>query len=278
MAAVLKNIAENTDGESEQLVEDFQDINDNLNALSGTAIQAMSLLSGTEEADVLSDDSEKDPAELTLGKTTGCSNSGEISGDSNTGGIAGAVALDKELEAEDNTASGNSLVKNRFSLRVAILNCVNRGVVTAKNNCAGGICGRMDFGFLENCAGYGSVSLSDGDYAGGICGLSYATIRNCCAKCSLDGKRYIGGIVGNGYDAAKEEDRSSLVAGCYSLVEILDSPQFAGAISGGSEGVYENNFFVPAGFAGMDKLSIHGQAEPWRDCRRSAAASRCVLW
>lgn len=263
MAAVLKNIAENTDGESEQLVEDFQDINDNLNALSGTAIQAMSLLSGAEEADVLSDDSGKDsPAELTLGKTTGCSNSGEISGDSNTGGIAGAVALDKELEAEENTASGNSLVKNRYSLRVVILNCVNRGAVTAKNDCAGGICGRMDFGCLENCAGYGSVSLSDGDYAGGICGLSYATIRNCCAKCSLGGKRYIGGIVGNGYDAAKEEDRSSLVAGCYSLVEILDSPQFAGAISGGSEGVYENNFFVPAGFAGMDKLSIHGQAEP----------------
>jgi len=46
------------------------------------------------------------------------------------------------------------------------------------------------------------------------------------------------------------------------LVEILGAPQFAGAISGGADGLYEKNYFVPADYAGLDRLSIHGKAEP----------------
>ena len=50
-------------------------------------------------------------------------------------------------------------------------------------------------------------------YAGGVAGLTYATVRNCVSKCSLSGKKYVGGIVGNGYTgsgAGKEEETDRL--------------------------------------------------------------------
>lgn len=249
---------------SDVLLDDFQQINDSISALSGTAVQALSLLSGAEETDILSDASEEDiGAEITLGKTQNCVNSGEVYGDRFVGGIIGAVSLDSEInESGLLNGSGNSLIKNRYSLHAAILNCINRGSVKARHECAGGICGRMDFGYCANCASYGSLSIEEGDYAGGICGLSYGTIRNSCVKCSLSAKRYVGGVLGNGYDAANDNERSSLVSGCYSLVQILNDPQFAGAISGGGSGGYDSNYFVPMGYAGLNKLSISGQAEP----------------
>ncbi len=260
----MRDISANMDGSSDVLIADFQDINNNLNALSGTALQAMTILSGAEEADILSDDSEAGAAEeITLGKIADCSNSGAVYGDSNVGGIAGSLSVENELDPEDSlNVSHNALVKNRFSLRSVVVHCANRGEITAKRECAGGIAGRMDFGYLANCAGYGSASIEDGDYAGGICGLSYGTIRSCVAKISLSGKRYVGGILGNGYTAENDDEKSSVVSSCFSLVEIRDDPQFAGAVSGGSDGEYAWNYFVPAGFAGMDKLSIHGKAEP----------------
>ena len=266
IASEMDSISANMDGSSDVLIADFQDINNNVNALSSTALQAMTLLSGAEESDILSDDSAAGgDDDITLGKVTDCSNAGDIYGDSNVGGIAGSLSVENELDPEDSlNISHNTLVKNQFSLRSVISHCVSRGDITAKRECVGGIAGRMDFGYLANSAAYGSARLEDGDYAGGICGLSYGTIRNCAVKISLSGKRYVGGILGNGYNAKNDEEKSSLVAGCYSLAEIREDPQFAGAVSGGSDGVYEENYFVPMGYAGMDKLSIHGKAEPMR--------------
>ena len=266
IASEMDSISANMDGSSDVLIADFQDINNNVNALSSTALQAMTLLSGAEEADILSDDSASGGDDgITLGKVADCSNTGSVYGDNNVGGIAGSLSVENELDPEDSlNISHNALVKNRFSLRSVIVHCASRADVTAKRECVGGIVGRMDFGYLANSAAYGSARLEDGDYAGGICGLSYGTIRNCAVKISLSGGRYVGGILGNGYNAQNDEEKSSLVAGCYSLAQILEDPQFAGAVSGGSDGVYEGNYFVPMGYAGMDKLSIHGKAEPMR--------------
>ena len=263
MAGEMEKISQNMDGSSDVLIKDFQDINNNLNALSETAMQAITLMSSTQQnTDILSDESNGE-TNFVLGKVAYCENTGAVNGDSNVGGVAGAIAIEDALDPEnDLNVSGNTLVQSKLILRAAIVQGVNRGKIVAKHECVGGICGRMDLGIIGNCAAYGEISLDEGDYAGGVCGLTYGTIRSCVSKCALSGKRYIGGVVGNGYSSTKKEERDSLVSGCYSLVEIHDDPQFSGAISGGSEGVYENNFFVPAGFAGMDKLSIHGKAEP----------------
>ena len=264
MSGTVDSIAGDVGGGSAVMSAHFEEINDNISALSGATIQALSLLSGSEEPDILSDDSDADTASaVILGKTEDCVNSGPVNGDSNVGGIAGAITLEDKLDPEGNlNPSGSPLTKNRVSLRAVIRHCVSRGEISAKRECAGGVVGRADFGLIISSAGYGSIRVEDGSYAGGVCALCYGNVRSSCAKCSLSCAKNVGGIVGSGYTAAKDDEQSSIVSGCYSLVQIEGDPQFAGAISGGSEGVFENNFFVPAGFAGMDKLSIHGKAEP----------------
>ena len=264
MSGTVTTIAGDIGGSSSVMGAHFEEINNDISALSGATIQAMSLLAGDEEPDILSDDSDADTAStVILGKTEDCANSGAVNGDSNVGGIAGALSLENKLDPEGNLNLSNSpLTKNRMSLRAVVRHCVSRGEIIAKRECAGGVVGRADFGLITNCAGYGSITVEDGSYAGGICALCYGNVRSSCTKCSLSCAKYVGGVVGSGYTAAKDDEHSSVISGCYSLVQIEGDPQFAGAISGGSEGVFEYNYFVPAGFAGMDKLSVHGKAEP----------------
>ena len=247
------------------LLDDLNDINSNANALSGAAIQTVNALSGAEQSadDILVDSSEEEESALTFGKIADSSNSGSVYGDSDVGGIVGDLSVESEADPESELRAGGSrLAQRQLDLRAVVTGCVNRGAVTAKRECAGGIVGKMDFGLASHCASYGPLVLEDGDYAGGIVGLCYGRVKSCCVKCSLSGRRYIGGVVGDGYSSDKGTEKSSVVSGCYALTEILGAPQFAGAVSGGASGSYENNFFVPAGYAGLDRLSIHGKAEP----------------
>lgn len=74
----------------------------------------------------------------------------------------------------------------------------------------------MDLGTVSDCGGYGPVSSENGDYVGGVCGLS--SIRHSYAKCTLTGRKYVGGIVGSG----------SRVSDCLSMVAIADYTQLGG--------------------------------------------------
>ena len=238
MSGQLSSISKDVDANNKDLMRDMKSISDNLSALSGTAMQTVYALSGAQKnEDILSDDSVSMADGLILGKISDSVNEGEIRGDSNTGGIAGALTIEQETSLDEITGgSDNNLIQNRYSFRAAITGCINRGIVTAKRECAGGICGRLDLGLVTNCAAYGSIGIEDGDYAGGICGLGYSTVQNCCAKCTLAGTRYVGGVLGNGYDAANSEEHPSSVTGCYTLVDIRNKPQFSGAVSGGGAG------------------------------------------
>ena len=260
-------IGENVNQQTGVLLDDMNWINQNAAALSGTAIQTADALTGMSQSgdeEILVDSSETvDETQLTLGKVADSENSGSIYGDSNVGGITGNLSVEDDMNPESElSARKTGLGRDQINLNAVVTGCVNRGEVTAKRECAGGIVGKMDFGLVSHCASYGPVALEDGSYAGGVCGLCYGSVKNCCVKCSLGGRRYVGGVLGNGGDIRHGSDRTSSVTGCYTLVEIRDTPQFAGAISGGGDGSYENNFFVPSGFAGLDRLSIHGKAEP----------------
>ena len=46
-------------------------------------------------------------------------------------------------------------------------------------------------------------------------------MKSSCAKCRLSGRRYIGGVVGNGCSARSKDERASTVSACYTLAEIL---------------------------------------------------------
>ncbi len=263
MAGQLQSMSESVGEGSDVLSEDMEAIGNNLDALSGSALQTVDLLSSSENEDIIVDESASGAAEaITLGKTTDCRNSGEINGESNVGGIVGIMALENSLDPEMDLTATDSVLRNRYSYRSVVSRSVNNGPVSAWYECAGGIVGKADIGYITNCAAYSTVALEDGTYAGGIAGLSYGTIQNCVARCSLSGTKYVGGILGNGYASSGSDDRPSSVSDCYSLVEIKDRPQFSGAVSGGAEGDYLANYFVPAGFAGLNKISIQGKAEP----------------
>ena len=200
--------------------------------------------------------------ETTYGKVSESENNEAVYGDVNVGGIAGNISLEQALDPEDDLTVELSMEERRqYEMTAIIYKCMNTSTVTAKKDYAGGICGRMDLGLITTCEGYGYIHSESGDYVGGIAGLTGSTIQKSYAKCSLSGRRFVGGIVGTGIteDVTGE---SSLVSQCYSLVDIKGFEQFAGAIAGAHAGAYLDCYFVSEDMAGIDRISYAGQAEP----------------
>ena len=112
----------------------------------------------------------------------------------------------------------------------------------------------MDLGLITDCKGYGTIRSEDGNYVGGIAGVTGATVRTSYAKCTLSGQKYVGGIVGSGV--------TQTVSG-YSMVEIEDCTQYSGAISGADAGTFLENYYVSDTLAGINRQSYSGQAEPF---------------
>ena len=263
MAGQIQSMSASLGEGSGVLKQDLEAISNNLDALSGSALQTVDLLASSQNEDLIVDESASATADaITLGKITDCRNVGEVTGETNVGGIAGVMALENALDPDLDLTGTDAVLRKRFSYRSVVSRSVNDAAINAWYECVGGIVGKADIGYITNCAAYGSAGLEDGAYAGGIVGLSYGTVQSCVSRCKLSGTKYVGGILGNGYTATGEDDQPSVVSTSYSLVEIEGRPQFSGAISGGAEGEYQENYFVPAGFAGLNKLSVYGKAEP----------------
>ena len=202
---------------------------------------------------VIQDTSEEDVAATREGKVADCSNTGIVEGDRNVGGVAGAVAIEFDLDPEDDTADRFSFGSS-YETKAVLMNCLNRGAVTAKKDCVGGLAGRMDLGTALDCQNYGPVTSTGGDYAGGVAGYADASIRSCYAKSTLSGGSYIGGIAG----------WASSLRDSYAIATIQEGVECMGAIAGGIEtgGGLSGNRFVDTGTAGVDGVSYAGRAEP----------------
>ena len=246
-------------GTSGTLTEDMKAIQKQISDISDTA---MELFQGDGEGDILIDSSDLDIDLVMLGKTSGCNNIGNVNGDINVGGIAGAMAMEYELDPEDDITSNlDGKQRRKLEVKAIIQDCVNTGKVVAKRSYVGGVCGRMNLGLIAESEGYGSATSENGDYVGGIAGLTGSTVRHCFAKCTLSGGRYIGGVVGSGVAEDLSGD-SSTVAGCYSMVSIESYQEFAGAISGVNAGNFVENFFISDTLTGINGRSYTGRAEP----------------
>ena len=246
-------------GISGTLTEDMKAIQKQIGDISDTA---MELFRGDGEGDILIDSSDLDMDLVTLGKASGCNNFGNVNGDINVGGIAGAMAMEYELDPEDDITSNlDGKQRRKLEVKAIIQDCVNTGKAAAKRSYAGGICGRMDLGLIAASENYGSVASENGDYVGGIAGSTGSTVRHCFAKCTLSGGKYIGGIVGSGVAEDLSGD-SSTVAGCYSMVSIESYQEFAGAVSGANAGNFVENFFISDTLTGINGRSYTGRAEP----------------
>ncbi|MGN0573190.1 MAG: hypothetical protein ACI4IX_04555 [Acutalibacteraceae bacterium] len=217
---------------------------------------------GGSDDGFLTDVSDEDINSITAGKVFACKNMGTVYADINVGGIVGTIAVDYEADPEDDVTSELSFVQQREFLFKAILQkCENEGNVTAKKDCAGSVCGKMDLGLIIDCEGYGSAKSESGNYVGGIAGLSGGTVRRSFAKCVLSGGKYIGGIIGCGV-VENFTGSGSVVSDCYSLVCIEESKQYIGAVAGDNIGEFSDNGFVSQELAAINRLSYSGKATP----------------
>ena len=233
-------------------------VSDQVGAIAETV---SAIVDGVKQAPVV-DSSDTSLEDVTEGKVYACRNIGSIQGDINIGGIVGTMALEYEVDPEDDlTAEITGTQRRNYEMKAVVQSCINEAVVESKRNCVGGICGRMDLGLLVDCENYGNITSGSGDYVGGIAGLTGGTVRSCFAKCTLSGDCYVGGIVGSGIT----EDiggTASFVEGCYSMVAIANASEYYGAVSGADTGIYVLNYFVSDSLAGINRMSFSGRAEP----------------
>lgn len=256
----LKDLNNSASGSVDTVADDLRDINSKFNEVSNTVLAAIS--AAGNPASVISDGSQGNIDKITLGKTSACTNSGTVSGDINTGGIAGSIAIEYELDPEDDVSADlDGEYRRQYEYRAVVQQCANTGAVSAKRSNTGGIAGRMDLGLIISCESYGSVESDSGSCVGGIAGLTAATVRSSYAKCTLSGKKYVGGIVGSGV-AERSDGSASTVTGCWSLVDITGCQQYEGAVSGADTGTFTDNYFVSDTLAGINRQSFAGRAEP----------------
>lgn len=236
------------------LSQDLRAISRQFGAVSDLLLDAVTdLRDGVQDPELVVDSSDQDIEGVRQGKITQCVNTGEVVGDRCVGGIAGNMSIEYDLDPEedaDRFSPGST-----YETRAILLDNVNRGSISAKKDCVGGVVGRMDLGTAVRCQNYGGVESTGGSFTGGVAGWTESTVRSCCAKCVLSGEENVGGIAGW---ATKLYD-------CRAIVTITGSSQRAGAIAGDADlesGRISGNRFVDTGWGGIDGVSYEGLACP----------------
>ena len=174
----------------------------------------------------------------------------------NVGGIAGSMAVEYDLDPEDDISRvGTQSLNFHYETRAILQSCVSDGAVTAKKDAAGGVVGRMDLGYLLACENYGPVESTNGDYVGGIAGTARSVLRSCWSKCALTGGKYVGGVAGYATE----------LYNCTSLVLITSEENWTGGGSRrlGPDGQPQRQPLCAPGGAGRGG---------WHQLRRSGAA------
>ena len=258
MQTAMADISDSTSHLVGQLGQDMRAISSQLRAMSQTIKDANEHVGIT-----LTDVSDEDTEDNFSGKISNSRNHAPVNGDLNTGGIAGSIAYENDLDPEEDLKfSGEQSMKLEGSLRAVILNCENKNTVTAKKLHAGGIVGWMSMGLVKDSVNTGVLDAEKVQYVGGIAGNSRGYIRNCHVKCELRGSTCIGGIAGSG----------TVVTDCLSMVTILQGSEKIGAILGIREPPQTEDLEDPVSHnlymnlaedpGAIDGISYAGLAEP----------------
>lgn len=214
----------------------------------------MAMVEGSESSlTVYEDMSEEALFSARDGKVEDCENRGNTDGDVNVGGLVGTMAIEYDLDPEEDiSVSGSASGSFRYFTNAVLMNSANFNDVTAKKNDVGGAVGFMDLGIVYGCENYGNITSTSGDYAGGIVGESASAIRKCWSLAYISGRDYVGGIAGSATD----------VSSCRAIVRTSASGGWKGAIAGEVLGEAAENYFVGEGQGGIDGVSYKGKAEP----------------
>ncbi|MBQ3258701.1 MAG: hypothetical protein IJA67_15015 [Oscillospiraceae bacterium] len=254
MPETMKAITGSAKDTSKTLTNDLKAISEQITSM-GSTLNAASQALGTTFRDVSDSDKEGE----TGGKVQHCVNHGAVLGDRNVGGISGAMALENDLNPEDDwQVSGESSMNVSTELRAVLVDCENRGTVTLNKENGGGIVGWQYLGLVKNSLNAGNIT-GGADYVGGIVGRSSGYVRGNSAKCSVSGNSYVGGIGGYG----------EILTECRSVVMLSGSGECIGAVLGQSaasvmetDAISENYYMViDTDYGAIDGISYGGKAE-----------------
>ena len=257
MPTSLGRIASTTQTTVNGLSRDIKAISGQMDVMGKTLNSAEENLGGT-----ITDISDLDTPEDLNGKVENCQNDGEVLADMNAGGIAGAIAMENDLDVlEDWQSTGKTSLNFSAELRAVILNSQNQGKVIANKQNVGGIAGWQSMGLVKNCISNGEVDGTGAENVGGISGLSTGYIRQSYAQCSLKGTVSTGGIAGSG----------TIVTDSLAMVQMDGCTEKYGGILGVSqttlretEETIARNYYLPVDkdLGAIDGVSYSGVAEP----------------
>lgn len=240
---------------NQQLVDDMIKVNDQFNVIMLLIADAIDGVLDEDYTDLYEDDSLSVADSSTDATIADSLNNGPVHGDINTAGIAGTMAIEYDFDLEsDITGIRDAAAGTTYRSKCVLRNNKNNGYIEGLKSYIGGACGLQEMGTILRCQNYGKLVSKSGDYVGGISGKSLSTIKDCQAKCIMQGNDNIGGITGFGYD----------ISGCYSLPSINSKGSCLGAIAGDNsqKGRLKSNYFVCDDHAGIDRVSYSGKAEP----------------
>ena len=180
-------------------------------------------------------------------KVEKCTNSGEVIGKNNVGGVEGASLFSGELIDCINTGkvtgSGSHVggIVSSLSEGKSISNCYNTGEVIGHDERVGGIVGELGANATVTDS-YNEGKVTGIQNVGGIAGIIFGTIENSYNKGQIQAEAQIGGIAGQ-IGAEYEAN----IRNCYNEGEIIGNVSAIGGIVGwtsvtGTSGTIENNY------------------------------------
>ncbi len=115
-------------------------------------------------------------------------------------GVSGEVTAGSYPDVYTYNGYGAGLVASADNS--SIENCYNKSKITGRGDDYGGLVGNAQYSSIKNCSNYGYIYGDDSDgggsYIGGIVGSNFdSSIENCYNYGTVDGRNYVGGIVGN---------------------------------------------------------------------------------
>jgi len=185
-----------------------------------------------------------------------CINEGDVRGDMTTGGIAGTIGIEFDVDPEkDILRNSDRSLDYTFGVTAVISESDNTGNVEGKGSYTGGITGKMDMGRLLKNRNYGDVSSEKGDFTGGIAGYADGSLDGNSARCRVNGGKNCGGIAG--YGKTLRENTA--------VVAQLNGEEYTGAIAGRVDALdgekIRNNLYYAGSFGGIDNIDYTAMAE-----------------
>ena len=256
MSSSVRGIATATRNTVNGLSRDLQAVSNQVSAMSQTIGAADETIGGT-----VTDVSDLDTPEDLTGKVEACINRGDVLGELNVGGVAGAMAMENDLDVlEDWEQFGEQSLNFDSEIRAVILSSENYAAVTGQKQNVGGIAGWQSVGLVKNSTNTGNLLAENADHVGGISGTSTGFIRACNAKCQIQGKAYAGGIAGS----------AAITTDSLAMVKFVGVSEKMGAILGMREEAaaeeetpIAGNFYLCIGSdtGAIDGISYNGLAQ-----------------